>query len=456
MASRSRSLCGHRFRTGSWAGGAGARRGRPHRAGLSLLELILALGLSALVLYAISMAVDLHLRVLDVRRTQVEEAQIARAVLQSIANDLRGIVPHYRVDLSAVEQMMVQAMASAAEQLAAGGSAAAGGGTSGSGSSGGSGGASTSGSGGAASGGSAGAGAGSGSSGAPPGGAAGLPSSGSSAGRGQPGTGTGTTGSPSGSTGSASGGVTPASGSGSTASGGNSSTGGGTTTGSSVTGEEMDLSNTTNLASGTVSPPTVGLYGNQYELQIDVSRLPRPDQYYSSVLSDPTSLPAIPSDIKSVTYYVQTPELGVGQVRDPLAGAQASQQPATGLVRREVDRAVLQYAVSYGTTDSLARTGDLLAPEVVGIEFQYFDGSAWLTYWDSDQMGGLPLAVEVVLMIQPKTQTSSSWSLFGLFGVEQPVPEPVIYRLMVYLPMSQIGSTSSTQSLDSGLENLGL
>lgn len=45
------------------------------RRGFTLLELMLALGLTTVILLAISMAVDLHLRSYDGRRKQLEESQ---------------------------------------------------------------------------------------------------------------------------------------------------------------------------------------------------------------------------------------------------------------------------------------------------------------------------------------------------------------------------------------------
>ncbi len=62
------------------------------RRGFTLLEVLLALGLSSLVIVALAMAIDFHLRVLERSRTRVEEGQLARAVLQRIATDLRNAV----------------------------------------------------------------------------------------------------------------------------------------------------------------------------------------------------------------------------------------------------------------------------------------------------------------------------------------------------------------------------
>lgn len=66
----------------------------PKSPGFTLLEVLLALALTAMVLVAVAMAIDIHLRLVDVERTGVVEAQLARALLDRIADDLRSAV-HY-------------------------------------------------------------------------------------------------------------------------------------------------------------------------------------------------------------------------------------------------------------------------------------------------------------------------------------------------------------------------
>ena len=100
------------------------------RPGLTLLELILALALSVLVMMAIGMAIDIHYRMFDVRRTSIEETHVARAVLRSIADDLRTAVQYIPPDLSGLETVTgntAAAVASAASN-AVGDLAGAGGG----------------------------------------------------------------------------------------------------------------------------------------------------------------------------------------------------------------------------------------------------------------------------------------------------------------------------------------
>lgn len=62
------------------------------RRGFTLLEVLLAITLTALVLAAVAAAIDFHLRLLGSGRADVEQTQLARAVLQRIAADLRGAV----------------------------------------------------------------------------------------------------------------------------------------------------------------------------------------------------------------------------------------------------------------------------------------------------------------------------------------------------------------------------
>lgn len=73
----------------------------------TLLEVLIALGLMSAVMMFVLLAIDIHLRQLVVNRTEVEEAQLARAVLESIAKDIRSVVVQLRqeeleVDTSAL------------------------------------------------------------------------------------------------------------------------------------------------------------------------------------------------------------------------------------------------------------------------------------------------------------------------------------------------------------------
>lgn len=68
------------------------RQSAPSRSAFTLFEVILALGLSAVLMGVLAMLVSVQLRVVDRGRANVEEAQLARALLHRIADDLRNTV----------------------------------------------------------------------------------------------------------------------------------------------------------------------------------------------------------------------------------------------------------------------------------------------------------------------------------------------------------------------------
>jgi hypothetical protein len=225
----------------------------------------------------------------------------------------------------------------------------------------------------------------------------------------------------------------------------------------------------------TVIPP--GIFGTESSIEIDVSRMPRPDEYVIQPgdISRGT-LGDMPSDIKTVGYYVQS--LRSDGVLDPLAQltAQSSQGAATGigatnngmsggLVRRSLDRAVTQYAYLNGNSEQLARTGEIIAPEVIGIEFSYFNASSgWQTQWDSSQMG-LPHVIKVTLAMQTESKARSSPLEPGLMLstiTSGMVEEHGIqfYSVNVIIPGSMLLSAPAPQSgtgtSSSGMSSLGL
>jgi len=81
--------------------------------------LILALSLSIVLLMAVNMAINLHFRMLDVRRTNIEEIQVARVTLKLMADDLRGVLLYTAPDLSGLQEVTNNA-AQAATTMAGG------------------------------------------------------------------------------------------------------------------------------------------------------------------------------------------------------------------------------------------------------------------------------------------------------------------------------------------------
>ena len=128
------------------------------------------------------------------------------------------------------------------------------------------------------------------------------------------------------------------------------------------------------------------LIGTQQVLMMDISRLPRVDQY-NPLIASADDLVASPSDIKSVAYFAA----------DVKGGQEAEIEFETaaegGLYRREIDRAVAAYMGDYELISQPDNYTKLLAPEVAQLTFRYFDGEDWQVEWDSEDAGGFPLAI---------------------------------------------------------------
>ena len=183
-----------------------------------------------------------------------------------------------------------------------------------------------------------------------------------------------------------------------------------------------------------------GLIGNQYQIQIDTSRLPRLEEYVTLIQTDPTKLTDLPSDLKTVTYYVQQSDvIGVNDTLAQLGTSDATDAPTgAGLVRRVLDRIAHNYAVSSGNITTLNQTGELLAPEVTGIEFSYWDGVTWQIEWNSDELGELPLAVKIdMVMMNPE--------------IDADAQEPRLFQHIVRLPMANFIETEEDELSEAGI-----
>lgn len=218
--------------------------------------------------------------------------------------------------------------------------------------------------------------------------------------------------------------------------------------------EEMDAEMTdlgTDIAGSVVPTNQPGLFGSQYELQVDVSRLPRVDQYEQVFLADAGSVVVdIPSDVKTVAYFLQTDGLTTG-VTTAAAGATGS-ETVSGLARREMDRAVTAWASQNGGLDTEATSGQILAPEVNYIEFRYFDGLEWLAEWDSQSSGGLPVAVEVIIGIDPAYGLDpAAADVAAIRELAAADMTEYMYRLVVRLPTARPVVLD-----DESLETMGL
>ena len=125
-----------------------------------------------------------------------------------------------------------------------------------------------------------------------------------------------------------------------------------------------------------------------------------------------------------------------------------------GVVRRSIDRAGTHYAYELGNSDQLIRTGEIIAPEVLGIEFSYFGSNGWQLAWNSSTMG-LPSVIKVTIAMQRESSARSNPMTPGIslqnlnssmmqeYGIE-------LYSTNILIPGSALLALPGSSSTTSG------
>jgi len=168
------------------------------------------------------------------------------------------------------------------------------------------------------------------------------------------------------------------------------------------------------------SRPT--MIGNSVAIVIDVSRLPRVDEYNPIIALD-SNQAQLPSDVKAVNYFFSDqPSAQANDIIDSI-GEQG------GLYRRQIDRAVAAYLGDTGLAVAPDEYTQLIAPEVAGIYFRYWSGEGWESEWNSDDYGGFPLAIEVTLQLDPYRATHPE--------LANDEDEMDYYRTVIHLPVAE-------------------
>ncbi|MEZ6087981.1 MAG: prepilin-type N-terminal cleavage/methylation domain-containing protein [Pirellulaceae bacterium] len=324
---------------------------RLSRRGFTLFEVLVALGLSVVLMAMIGFAIQFYAQQLNVRDSEARRTQLARSILRMIAEDLQACVYPQEFDAGALAEVLASSATGAAT-------------------------------------------------------------------------------------------------------GASSSSAGDSTDDSVVVEEEGDATmEATAISDSLASTERPGLIGNQFQIQFDVSRLPRLEEYLP-MLTNPTDvgIEDLPSDVKTVAYFVQQAGLtGVGDNVQRIAeGSQANFETKGGLVRRSLSRELTRYASESGDINRLNQTGDLIAPEVLQIEFAYFDGTQWLFEWNSDENKMLPMAVQIRLSLRKEGVDAEpvAGADLGLATALNSNASADVYDLMVRLPMATVVSPDETAEDD--------
>ena len=208
----------------------------------------------------------------------------------------------------------------------------------------------------------------------------------------------------------------------------------------------------------------LGLSGGANELYVDVTRLPHQEELFatttgytnapSAAASGPTApgsitgtagaMPA--TDLKTVHYYVRPGngvEAGSAAVTSLAPEAQAS---AGGLVRKEISRRMRVFAEQNGDNSAMTSGESLLAPEVVQIQFRYYDGAQLLDSWDMRELKKLPAAIEVCVWLRSPQADALNYGTAAANGAH-------VYRQVVYLPMSLASEASAAGAAESSTDS---
>ena len=173
-------------------------------------------------------------------------------------------------------------------------------------------------------------------------------------------------------------------------------------------------------AAGLSGPVTInlGVQGDETTLVLYVSRVPRDLNLLTAQMADLVN-PNVSSDHRRITYWLA-------------GGADAP----SGLARQEVQLVTSDELLDSLTPDVADPSALIIAEEVRGLSFRYWDGTTWQTTWDGSAPGadgvkpvGPPLAIEIILDVAPpgaagrsEVATKRYRHVVGIATANGPVP----------------------------------
>ena len=184
---------------------------------------------------------------------------------------------------------------------------------------------------------------------------------------------------------------------------------------------------------------TNGLFGSSSDLVLYISR---PDRTNSYVAAQEVTSPADRSSDAMIGRYLLA-EKGAGGLSGELASDSIqgnSSETIVGLGRMQGDLSGLSLAISNGDVDMQKQASQLLAKEVSGITFEYWDGVELQTEWDSTVQNAMPIAIVVNLTLRTLTDPQDARTPENIPGW---MPESV-HRLVVPILVAPpyVGETS--------------
>ncbi len=180
----------------------------------------------------------------------------------------------------------------------------------------------------------------------------------------------------------------------------------------------------------------VGLIGSSERLLLQVSRSSSTRISTTAVPDSPATSVFEPSVKDQRFVYWQFVENGTQTIstttlagqRNASTASRLSSNSTSGLARFETNLAAAIAADLTGTQSESFDNSNIIAHEVRGIRFRYFDGIAWHDAWDSVVIQRLPRAVEVTIRFRPADVSATR--LGGSALTDD-------YRQVILMPLSE-------------------
>lgn len=175
---------------------------------------------------------------------------------------------------------------------------------------------------------------------------------------------------------------------------------------------------------------TVGLFGDSQKLVLHISRprrLPATVSSDSDQAGEEASVDYDASGLRSISWSLSGTSSGN-------SSGQGNNTGGGGLARLDQDRYLTTTEPTARGSDEGTPEGELLASEVTGLQFRYFDGVEWLDSWDSTTEERLPNAVEVTIEFRSLVQSQADYDVFT-HGLASEVDQKP-FRFVIALPLA--------------------
>ena len=183
---------------------------------------------------------------------------------------------------------------------------------------------------------------------------------------------------------------------------------------------------------------TNGLVGTATDLQLFVSRPEKSLAYVAS--QDLTSTSQRTSDLMIIRYLMA--QSGGGGLASAIADKESigTKSGPVGIAKLEGDLYGLSTAVETSEESPQLAASKLLAQEVSGLQFRYYDGLGWQESWDSNALNEMPKAIEITRTLRNQEDAGEAFS----DNVTDPYALPeTTHRMVVPIPVAEPFVTES-------------